>query len=178
MKKKKSEFNILRIVLLVLLIAGITYFQRNQKEEPSKQEVKAKSNQILQSQNQPSLDMQRTDSKTSSIADIEELTNETVVVNYLKKHQELPVYYITKNEARKKGWDAHKGNLCDVLPGKAIGGDKFGNREGKLPNQKGRQYYEADLNYNCGNRNADRLVFSNDGLIYITKDHYKTFQKQ
>lgn len=178
MKKKKSEFNILKIVLLVLLVAGVTYFQKNQKEEPSKQEVKAKSEQILQRQNQSPPEMQNSGTKTTSIADIEELTHEKVVVDYLKKHQKLPPYYLTKNEARKKGWEAHKGNLCDVLPGKAIGGDRFGNREGRLPNEKNRQYYEADINYNCGTRNADRLVYSNDGLIYITKDHYQTFQKQ
>ncbi|WP_311316426.1 ribonuclease domain-containing protein, partial [Elizabethkingia miricola] len=61
---------------------------------------------------------------------------------------------------------------------KAIGGDVFGNREGLLPKKTNRTYYEADLNYNCGNRNADRLIMSNDGLVYVTKDHYQTFTQK
>lgn len=110
--------------------------------------------------------------------DIDELTAEDVVVDYLKKNGVLPDYYITKGEARKKGWVASEGNLCDVLPGRAIGGDVFSNREKKLPNKKSRKWYEADLNYDCGRRNADRVVFSSDGLIYVTKDHYSTFEEK
>ena len=110
--------------------------------------------------------------------DVDELTSEEVVVGYLKKNGVLPDYYITKAEARKKGWVASEGNLCDVLPGKAIGGDVFTNREKKLPNKKSRKWYEADLNYDCGRRNADRVVFSSDGLIYVTKDHYNTFEEK
>lgn len=109
---------------------------------------------------------------------IDELTEESIVINFLKKHQKLPNYYITKKEAREQGWQPGKGNLCDVLPGKAIGGDKFGNREKSLPERKGRQYYEADLNYKCSNRNADRIVFSNDGLIFVSHDHYQTFEQK
>lgn len=111
-------------------------------------------------------------------ADISALTKESVVVPYVRKHNSLPEYYITKKEAREKGWDASDGNLCDVLPGKAIGGDIFGNREGNLPKASGRKWFEADLNYNCGRRNANRLLFSNDGLIFVTYDHYKTFQQK
>lgn len=110
--------------------------------------------------------------------DIDELTAEFVVVDYLKKNGVLPDYYITKGEARSKGWIASKGNLCDVLPGRAIGGDVFTNREKQLPTEKNRKWYEADLNYNCGRRNADRVVFSNDGLIYVTEDHYNTFEEK
>ncbi len=109
---------------------------------------------------------------------IDELTKESVVVAFVKQHNKLPHYYITKTEAREKGWIAADGNLCDVLPGKAIGGDVFTNREGSLPDKLGRKWYEADLNYNCGRRNAHRLLFSNDGLIFVTHDHFKTFQAQ
>ena len=97
------------------------------------------------------------------------------VANYVHKHGILPPEYVTKKEARDAGWDSQKGNLWDVLPGKAIGGDRFGNREGLLPEEPGRQWYEADLNYDGGHRGADRLVFSNDGLIYYTTDHYNSF---
>lgn len=111
-------------------------------------------------------------------ASIDQLTNEKTVVRYLKEHRHLPDYFITKKQARQKGWIASKGNLCDVLPGKAIGGDHFSNREGRLPKKGGRKYFEADINYHCGRRNAERVIFSNDGLIFITKNHYKSFQKQ
>lgn len=109
---------------------------------------------------------------------IDSLTREAIVVPYVKKHRQLPACYITKAEAREKGWDAASGNLCDVLPGRAIGGDVFGNREGGLPAAEKRKWFEADLNYKCGRRNADRLLYSSDGLIYVTYDHYKTFEQR
>lgn len=107
---------------------------------------------------------------------IDELTKENTVINYVKKNHQLPDYYITKIEAKKSGWNPSQGNLCDVLPGKAIGGDYFGNREGKLP--KGTKYFEADVNYSCGNRNADRIIFNKNGDVYLTKNHYRSFEKR
>lgn len=109
-------------------------------------------------------------------ASIDELTEERKVISYVKQNHRLPEYYITKNEAREQGWNPSKGNLCDVLPGKAIGGDKFGNREGRLPD--GEKYFEADVNYHCGSRKADRIIFTRDGDVYLTKNHYKSFEKQ
>lgn len=109
---------------------------------------------------------------------IDELTNDELVVKYLKEHGELPDYYITKSEAKSMGWVPSKGNLCEVAPGKAIGGDIWTNRQKSLPTKSGRKYFEADLNYNCGNRNADRVVFSNDGLVFITFDHYRSFEEK
>ena len=98
------------------------------------------------------------------------------MVAYVKKNHHLPDYYITKSKARKNGWVPSKGNLCEVLPGKAIGGDRFSNREGRLPKEV--QYYEADLNYLCGHRQTDRMVFTTKGEVWVTYDHYKTFQKK
>ena len=109
---------------------------------------------------------------------IDELTNDEIVVKYLKEHAELPDYYITKSEAKSLGWVPSKGNLCEVAPGKAIGGDIWTNRQKSLPTKSGRKYFEADLNYNCGNRNADRVVFSNDGLVFVTFDHYRSFEEK
>lgn len=107
---------------------------------------------------------------------IDELTKDDKVIAYVKSNHQLPVFYITKSEAKSKGWIPSKGNLCDVLPGKAIGGDNFSNREKQLP--KGERYYEADVNYNCRNRGADRIVFTEDGDVWLTKNHYKSFEKK
>ncbi len=95
---------------------------------------------------------------------------------YIHIYNKLPKNYITKKEARDLGWEASKGNLWDVTDKKSIGGNKFGNREDKLPEKEGRQYYECDINYEGGHRGAERLVYSNDGLIYYTEDHYDSFE--
>ncbi|MDR6158431.1 MULTISPECIES: ribonuclease domain-containing protein [Chryseobacterium] len=107
---------------------------------------------------------------------IDKLTEEKTVIRFVKQNHKLPDYYITKSEARKLGWKPSEGNLCEVLPGKAIGGDRFGNREKALP--EGKTYFEADVNYHCGNRNADRIIFTKSGDVYLTKNHYKSFEKQ
>lgn len=90
-------------------------------------------------------------------------------------HNELPNYYIKKKQARQYGWLDWKGNLNEVLPNKMIGGDIYKNREGKLPSAPGREWHEADLNYEKGFRNRQRILYSNDGLIFVTYDHYQTF---
>ncbi|RZJ50217.1 MAG: ribonuclease N [Chryseobacterium sp.] len=119
---------------------------------------------------------QTVDKKNSDNHSIDELTAENTVINFVKQNHKLPDYYLTKNEAKKQGWNPSQGNLCEVLPGKAIGGDHFSNREKQLP--AGAQYFEADVNYNCGNRNADRIIFTKSGEVYLTKNHYKSFEKQ
>lgn len=97
------------------------------------------------------------------------------VAAYLRKFNKLPNNYITKSEATALGWVSSEGNLWEVTDKMSIGGDRFGNREGKLPNAEGRQWYECDVNYSGGYRGPERLVYSNDGLIYYTNDHYETF---
>lgn len=98
------------------------------------------------------------------------------VALYLHLFEHLPDNYITKARARQLGWDSSKGNLWDVAPGKSIGGDRFGNYEGALPEKRSRQYYECDVNYKGGRRGAERIVYSDDGLIYYTEDHYNSFE--
>ena len=113
---------------------------------------------------------------SANSGNIDDLTEENLVIDYVKANKKLPDYYLTKSEARNQGWVASEGNLCNVLPGRAIGGDKFSNREKTLPT--GNQYFEADVNYNCGRRNADRIVFTKNGEVWLTHDHYKSFEKQ
>ncbi|WP_018674430.1 ribonuclease domain-containing protein [Riemerella columbina] len=113
---------------------------------------------------------------TENLSTIEELTQDSKVINYVKTHHQLPDYYITKSKAKKLGWEPSKGNLCEVLPNRAIGGDRFGNRERQLPKDK--IYFEADVNYNCGRRGADRIIYTKTGEVWLTKNHYKTLKKQ
>ena len=115
--------------------------------------------------------------KAISVKKGESYSTKEDVAAYLHEFKELPPNYITKAEAQKLGWDNSKGNLWEVAKGKSIGGDKFGNMEGLLPKNTGRIYYECDINYKGGYRGAERIVYSNDGLIFYTGDHYKTFQK-
>lgn len=97
------------------------------------------------------------------------------VAEYIHTFGTLPNNFITKSEAKALGWDNKKGNLWDVADGKSIGGDYFGNYEELLPKAKDRVYTECDVNYEGGYRGSERIIFSNDGLIYYTDDHYKTF---
>ncbi len=101
-------------------------------------------------------------------------TSRDEVALYLHLYGQLPSNFITKKEAKALGWPG--GSLEDYAPGKSIGGDVFGNYEGNLPAKKGRIYHECDIDTG-GNRKrgAKRIVFSNDGLIYYTEDHYETF---
>ena len=97
------------------------------------------------------------------------------VALYIFTFAKLPDNYLTKQEAIALGWQSEKGNLWDVSDQMSIGGDRFGNREKLLPNEEGRIWYECDIDYQGGYRNAKRLVYSNDGLIYYTDDHYESF---
>lgn len=97
-------------------------------------------------------------------------------VTALRRDGRLPDRYLTKEAAARAGWKPGD-DLCGIAPGKAMGGDRFGNRERRLPAASGRFWYEADLDFNCGRRGAKRLLWSNDGLIYVSVDHYQTFRR-
>lgn len=117
--------------------------------------------------------------KAPSIDEDGTYTSRDDVALYLHTYGRLPSNYITKKEAEELGWKKKPGadgQLDAVAPGKSIGGSRFGNYEGQLPDKDGRHYYECDINYDGGNRGAERLVYSDDGLIYYTGDHYKTFE--
>lgn len=104
-------------------------------------------------------------------------TTKQEVAFYLHTYGHLPDNFITKRDAEDLGFVSKEGNLWEVAPGKSIGGSRFGNYEGLLPDKKGRKWYECDINYEGGYRGAERIVYSNDGLIYYTGDHYKTFEQ-
>ncbi len=102
-------------------------------------------------------------------------TDKDHVALYLHLYQKLPANYISKTKAKKAGWDAEKGNLWDVCPGKSIGGGTFYNDDGLLPEKSGRTWKECDIDYAGGYRGAKRICYSNDGLIFYTDDHYQSF---
>lgn len=97
------------------------------------------------------------------------------VAQYIYIYGHLPSNFITKKEAEKLGWQG--GSLDPFAPGKCIGGSHFGNYEGLLPEKEGRTYTECDIDtLGADKRGAKRIVFSNDGLIYYTEDHYESFE--
>ena len=107
------------------------------------------------------------------IAEDGEYSSPEDVAEYIHTYGKLPGNFITKNQARDLGWDSSKGNLWDVAPGKSIGGDRFGNYEGLLPEG---QYRECDVNYAGGYRGAERLIYEEDGGgVWYTNDHYESF---
>ena len=103
-------------------------------------------------------------------------TTKEDVSAYLHIYNKLPSNFITKKQAQALGWPG--GDLRPYAPDKCIGGDRFGNYEGLLPKKSGRQYYECDIDtLGASSRGPKRIVFSNDGLIFYTGDHYKTFEQ-
>ena len=101
-------------------------------------------------------------------------TTQEDVAKYIYLYGCLPPNFMTKEEARSLGWEG--GSLEPYAPGKCIGGDRFGNYEGLLPDAPGRTWTECDIDtLGASSRGAKRIVFSNDGLIYVTHDHYESF---
>ena len=103
------------------------------------------------------------------------LTSKDEVAAYIRDNGCLPDNFITKAEARELGWNG--GSLEPYAPGMCIGGDRFGNYEGLLPEKDGCTYYECDIDtLGAETRGAKRIVYSSDGLIYYTEDHYESFE--
>lgn len=129
----------------------------------------------------PGEEVQGTDFSVTTVTQITQeeaaasITEPQAIADYIFQHGCLPDNFITKAEAEALGWDKSTNYVGDVAPGKSIGGDRFGNYEGLLPKASGRTYYEADCYYTGAERNGCRIVYSNDGLVYYTDDHYESF---
>ena len=103
-------------------------------------------------------------------------TSKEDVALYIHTYGRLPENFVTKKEAEAAGWSG--GSVEKYLPGKCIGGSSFGNKEGLLPDKEGRRWTECDINtLGKSSRGAERIVFSNDGLIFYTGDHYESFEQ-
>ena len=119
-----------------------------------------------------------TDPNTGATVEFDgEYTSKDEVALYIYAFDDVPSNFVTKTRARNAGWVSSEGNLWDVLPGKSIGGGGFDNIEGELPLEYDpeRTFKECDINYEGGYRGSERLVWSDDGYIFYTGDHYETF---
>ncbi len=115
------------------------------------------------------------DQAPAALAEDGSYTSREDVALYLHLYGRLPENFMTKAEARELGWEG--GSLERYAPGMCIGGDRFGNYEGLLPDAEGRTWTECDIDtLEADSRGAKRIVFSNDGLIYYTDDHYESFE--
>ena len=94
---------------------------------------------------------------------------------WIMYQKSLPPNYVTKDEAKKLGWVPKKHNLSEILPGYVIGGDEYHNYEEKLPTKTGRVWFKTDFDYSFDARNPNRILYSNDGLIFVSYDHAQTF---
>ncbi len=191
MKKKRSTILTVLCILIALLVVG--YLNGRAKTTEAQQTPQPDTNGLISilpapQQSDPPEESERPaepspDAETPSpspddahLALDEEgkYNSKEDVALYIHTFGHLPPNYVTKEKARDAGWDG--GSLEKYYPGCSIGGDVFGNREGLLPAKKGRTYYECDIDTaGESSRGAKRIVFSNDGLIYYTDDHYESF---
>ena len=205
-KKKKDGGSLLKKLLwwLPIIILGLMFaLGACTRQEAKKESAKTESSKIESSKTESvkdgksqSKESTSKEEETTTIAESEEetlqesvtekevqveengnYTSKEEVALYIHTYGKLPVNYITKKEAQDMGWDPSKGNLSDILPGMSIGGSAFGNYEGALPRANGRRYFECDIDYDGGYRGAKRLVYSNDGLVFYTEDHYNTIEQ-
>lgn len=127
------------------------------------------------SQESDDIPHQTTSDEDSELQEDGVYTSRDEVAQYIFTYGHLPSNFITKKEAKALGWEG--GSLEPYAPGKCIGGSRFGNYEGLLPEKEGRVYTECDIDtLGSDRRGAKRIVFSNDGLIYYTEDHYESFE--
>ena len=154
----KKKYSILLVLVLALLSAFFGVPGEEEAYVPAAQEIVA--SQILD------------DGSTLITADGIYTSKEDVAL-YIHTYDCLPQNFMTKDEARDLGWEG--GSLEEFAPGMCIGGDRFGNYEGLLPDD--RDYTECDIDtLGAQKRGAKRIVFSDDGLIYYTEDHYESFE--
>ena len=184
MKKwKRMIIWLLVLTMSALLLASCGADKPAQTSAPAQTSVPAQTETAVQTEAaETSADIEtetvtvQTEGDGLSVTEDGTYTSKEEVALYIHTYGKLPSNYVTKKEAQAAGWDNQKGNLQKVIPGASIGGDRFGNYEGLLPDKKGRKYYECDIDYDGGYRGAKRIIYSNDGLIYYTEDHYKSFE--
>ena len=166
MKKQLTAWLLALVMLFSLVGCGA--------DAPGQDETNLPQQEQQDAQNAPSEDADMPD-ETAQIDEDGAYTTKDDVALYIHTYGHLPDNFITKKDAQALGWPG--GSLEPYAPGKCIGGSRFGNYEGLLSEADGRTYTECDIDtLGADSRGAKRIVFSNDGLIYYTEDHYKSFE--
>jgi len=188
MKLTKSKLR--KILAVILIVIAIVTFVRQQFAAPQTEQPQLPQSSVAEetlppqqeeapeSEEEPATEQQPEEESAFVFDVLDEkgsYSSMQEVADYIHTFGKLPPNYITKEQARDLGWQSSEGNLWEVAPGMSIGGDRFGNYEGLLPEANGRSWTECDIDFEGGYRNDKRIVFSNDGLIYYTDDHYETF---
>jgi guanyl-specific ribonuclease Sa len=201
----KSSMRVLAVLLALVmtLFTGCTFSENSSQQSRTEQQIvsierdttvkqnnKQKSEKQKQTKQQKKTEKQtkkKTEKKKSKSEEPEQKHSKEVdkngsytsaedVANYIHQYGKLPNNFITKNEAKQLGWQG--GSVERYAPGKCIGGDYFGNYEGKLPKAAGRKYYECDIDtLGADERGPKRLIYSTDGLIFYTENHYASFRQ-
>ena len=170
-RKTKSAFRrvLLLALVIVVLYAALKYVQNTQQPEAPAETAAALTLLTDAPDAQPEGLAEAAPAEDGSYTAVED------VAYYLHTYGHLPDNYITKAEAEDAGWVSTEGNLWDVAYGSSIGGDRYWNSDGQLP--KGEKYYEADVNYDGGYRGGERIVYTEDGSVWYTSDHYESFEQ-
>lgn len=179
--KKNWRYRLGVFLIAIGLLAGCGREQMPQTREAQGMESQEtgenqESEESQESGELPNVEGQEDALSKERVSEDGSYTSKEEVAEYIAAYGHLPGNFITKKEAKALGWVSSEGNLGEVAPGKSIGGDYFGNFEGNLPEKEGREYHECDIDSDGGYRGAKRIVYSNDGLIYYTEDHYETFE--
>lgn len=170
MKRIKLLSLLLALAMLAGLMSGCTAKDMESALDTATQVVQA----LTEEEAAPETALPAQDAET--ISEDGSYTAKDDVALYINTYGHLPGNFVTKREAQDAGWNG--GSVEKYLPGMCIGGDRFGNREGLLPEAEGRVWTECDINtLGADSRGAERLVFSNDGLIFYSDDHYESFQQ-
>lgn len=172
----KKQHILLLAVALFVCIALVAYFGSSQSDPvsptvPETREIEI--SEIIDTSETPeTVVSEATESPDAQLDEDGTYSSKEDVALYIFTYGHLPSNFITKKEAKKLGWTG--GPLEPYAPGKCIGGDYFGNYEGQLP--EGHRYTECDIDtLGASSRGAKRIIFSDDGLIYYTGDHYESF---
>ena len=175
MKKKLSAVLSALLAVACLVIFGFPAEEAPEVQAPAQSQIQLVQEQQIQSELPPEEASEEIQQEAAVPDEHGTYTSREDVALYIHTYGRLPDNFITKNEAASLGWEG--GGLEELAPGKCIGGDRFGNYEELLPKAKGRWYTECDIDtLGADKRGAKRIVFSNDGLIYYTEDHYETFE--
>mgnify|MGYP003413211354 FL=1 len=188
MLKNKLKAIIPSLVVILGAIFGINLGINNQDVNLQESNVEAIVQQISEIQNEEISDQNLNEQKDNfSTEKTQHSKNKILEENkyyyskddvalYIHTYNRLPKNFITKKEARSLGWEG--GSVEKFAQGKCIGGDRFYNNEEILPVKSGRTYTECDIDtLGKNSRGAKRIVFSNDGLIFYTENHYETFEE-